>query len=52
MVPGSGVPFADPTGAGDSWSALYALARSGGETPAAAARYAVAEVERIYGESS
>ncbi|MDX6553551.1 MAG: hypothetical protein QOH74_2039, partial [Gaiellales bacterium] len=40
--------FGDPTGAGDSFSALYILARGRGEEPAAAARYAVGMVEELY----
>ena len=48
VVPGSGHRFADPTGAGDSFGALYCLARARGSTPAEAARWAQAEVERLY----
>jgi len=40
--------FGDPTGAGDSFSALYILARSRGEDPADAARFAVRMVEELY----
>jgi sugar/nucleoside kinase (ribokinase family) len=47
-VPAGPVTFGDPTGAGDSFSALYILARGRGEEPAAAARYAVGMVEELY----
>jgi hypothetical protein len=47
-VPGSGHRFADPTGAGDSFGALYCLARARGSAPADAARWAQAAVERLY----
>jgi sugar/nucleoside kinase (ribokinase family) len=50
-VAGSGLPFHDPTGAGDSLSALYCLARSHGAEPVEAARGAVDTVERLYGSS-
>ena len=51
FVPGSGRPFADPTGAGDSFCALYCLARTTGSAPLDAARWAQDEVERLYGSS-
>ena len=47
-VAGNGVPFADPTGAGDSLAALYCLGRALGNDPADACRFAIGEVERIY----
>lgn len=47
-VPGSGRRFADPTGAGDSFGALYCLARARGSAPADAAGWAQAGVERLY----
>jgi hypothetical protein len=47
-APGSGRPFADPTGAGDSFLAGYALARERGLAPTAAAAAAVELVERLY----
>ena len=50
-VAGSGLPFADPTGAGDSFGALYCLARTRGLAPAAAAAWSQRQVERIYGSS-
>jgi hypothetical protein len=50
-VPGSGRPFADPTGAGDSFCALYCLSRTTGATAVDAARWAQAEVERLYGST-
>jgi len=43
------VEFADPVGAGDSFAALYALGRSRGLEPAAAAESAVRQVEALYG---
>jgi sugar/nucleoside kinase (ribokinase family) len=51
VVPGTGGRFADPTGAGDSLSALYCLARTRGQPPPEAVRWAQAEVERIYRSS-
>jgi sugar/nucleoside kinase (ribokinase family) len=50
-VAGSGEPFHDPTGAGDSLAAFYCLARSEGATPVEAARSSVAAVERLYDSS-
>ncbi len=48
-VPGTGTgPYADPTGAGDSWTATYVLARSHGHDPAAAAADAEVRTDRIY----
>jgi sugar/nucleoside kinase (ribokinase family) len=47
-LPGSGRRFADPTGAGDSFCALYCLARSGGTPPAEAAAWAQERVEQLY----
>ena len=46
-VPASQVRFADPTGAGDSLSALYCLARTRGAEPAEAAAWAVHQVEPV-----
>jgi hypothetical protein len=45
---GSGRRFADPTGAGDSFCALYCLARSGGTPPPGAAAWAQERVEQLY----
>jgi sugar/nucleoside kinase (ribokinase family) len=45
---GSGLRFADPTGAGDSFCALYCLARSGGSSPPEAAAWAQRRVEQLY----
>jgi len=42
------VTFGNPTGAGDSFSALYCLARSRGAEPAEAARFAVSTVDALY----
>jgi hypothetical protein len=47
-IEGSGQAFPDPTGAGDSWAALYALARTQDASPLEAGRYAVDQVERLY----
>lgn len=47
-VPPAPHRFVDPTGAGDSLSALYCLARTRGTEPAEAARWAVEQVERLY----
>jgi 6-phosphofructokinase 2 len=44
----NGAHFDDPTGAGDSWLAVYVLERSRGTPPGAAARAAVAAVDRLY----
>jgi 6-phosphofructokinase 2 len=44
----NGVSFDDPTGAGDSWLAVYVLERSRGTPPGAAARAAAASVDRLY----
>jgi sugar/nucleoside kinase (ribokinase family) len=42
------VTFGDPTGAGDSFGALYCLARARGEEPVPAVRFAVGMVEALY----
>ena len=47
-VAGSGASFTDPTGAGDSLSALYCLARALGHGPDDACRFAIEGVERLY----
>jgi sugar/nucleoside kinase (ribokinase family) len=47
-LPGSGERFADPTGAGDSFCALYCLARSEGSLPHQAAAWAQERVEQLY----
>jgi len=47
-IPGNGHRFADPTGAGDSFGALYCLERSRTVSPPAAARFAVQTVQRLY----
>jgi sugar/nucleoside kinase (ribokinase family) len=48
LIEGSGRPFPDPTGAGDSFGALYCLARTRGLAPAAAAAWSQHQVEQIY----
>jgi sugar/nucleoside kinase (ribokinase family) len=48
VVEGNGRRFADPTGAGDSFAALYCLGRTRGLDPPAAAGFAQHEVERLY----
>jgi hypothetical protein len=45
---GDGRRFDDPTGAGDSFAALYCLARSEGRPPPQAARFALDAVQRLY----
>ena len=45
----SGAVFEDPTGAGDSWLAVYVWQRSQGGSPAVAAAAAGAAVDRLYG---
>jgi sugar/nucleoside kinase (ribokinase family) len=47
-IAGDGERFGDPTGAGDSFAALYCLGRSRGQTPPDAARYALDGVQRLY----
>ena len=47
-VPRRETRFSDPTGAGDSLSALYCLARTRGAEPEEAIRFAVEQVERLY----
>ena len=47
-IAGDGRRFDDPTGAGDSFAALYCLERSRGELPPAAATTALKTVERLY----
>ncbi len=49
VIPGSGGRFPDPTGAGDSFGALYCLARTRGLDAVAAAGFAQEGVERLYG---
>jgi pfkB family carbohydrate kinase/histidine kinase len=48
VVPGNGRRFADPTGAGDSFAALYCLGRTRGLDPRAAAASAQEGVQRLY----
>ncbi|HET6847523.1 MAG TPA: PfkB family carbohydrate kinase [Gaiellales bacterium] len=48
VVAGNGRRFADPTGAGDSFAALYCLGRTRGLDPAAAAASAQEGVQRLY----
>jgi sugar/nucleoside kinase (ribokinase family) len=48
VIEGSGRRFADPTGAGDSFAALYCLARTRGLDPPAAGRFAQHQVEQLY----
>jgi sugar/nucleoside kinase (ribokinase family) len=45
---GDGRGFDDPTGAGDSFAALYCLERSRGQTPPEAAAIALDGVQRLY----
>ncbi|MDX6550537.1 MAG: hypothetical protein QOJ31_1221 [Gaiellales bacterium] len=47
-IAGDGVRFDDPTGAGDSFAALYCLARSEDKAPPDAARFALDAVQRLY----
>jgi sugar/nucleoside kinase (ribokinase family) len=47
-IGGNGRRFTDPTGAGDSFGALYCLERSRNALPPAAARFAVETVQRLY----
>jgi hypothetical protein len=47
-IAGNGRRLADPTGAGDTFGALYCLARSRGLDPPAAGRFAQDGVERLY----
>jgi sugar/nucleoside kinase (ribokinase family) len=47
-IAGDGGRFADPTGAGDSFAALYCVARSDEATPPDAARFALDAVQRLY----
>jgi sugar/nucleoside kinase (ribokinase family) len=48
-VPGTGTgEYADPTGAGDCWTAAYLLARSHGQSPAIAAAAAQVQTDHIY----
>jgi len=48
-IPGTGAgPYADPTGAGDCFTAAYVLDRSRGHDPAPAAEKAQVRTDRIY----
>ena len=47
-LPGDGRLFADPTGAGDSFAALYCLERSRDRTPPEAAAAALDGVQRLF----
>jgi sugar/nucleoside kinase (ribokinase family) len=47
-IQGSGRRLADPTGAGDTFAALYCLGRTRGMPPEAAAAFAQAQVEVMY----
>ncbi len=49
-IPGDGPRFGDPTGAGDSFAALYCLERSRNQPPPAAALAAATIVQRLYAE--
>ena len=40
--------YADPTGAGDTWTAAYVAGRAGGESPEAAARAAASHADHLY----
>jgi sugar/nucleoside kinase (ribokinase family) len=44
---GTGI-YADPTGAGDTWTAAYVVRRAGGESPDAAAQAAAAHADHLY----
>jgi sugar/nucleoside kinase (ribokinase family) len=44
---GTGI-FADPTGAGDTWTAAYVARRAWGDTPEEAARAAAAHTDHLY----
>jgi sugar/nucleoside kinase (ribokinase family) len=48
VVAGTGRRLVDPTGAGDTFGALYCLGRTRGMEPPAAAEFAQAGVERLY----
>ena len=49
QVPGTGAgTYADPTGAGDCFTAAYVLARAHGAAPAEAAARAEAATDRLY----
>jgi hypothetical protein len=48
VVAGNGRRFSDPTGAGDSFAALYCLGRTRGLEPPAAAQAAQEGVQRLY----
>jgi sugar/nucleoside kinase (ribokinase family) len=48
VIEGGGHRLADPTGAGDTFGALYCLARTRGLAPDAAGRFAQDGVERLY----
>jgi CheY-like chemotaxis protein len=48
-IPGTGAgPYEDPTGAGDSFTSAYVLARSRGASPPAAAHEAQLSTDRLY----
>jgi len=47
-IAGDGERFDDPTGAGDSFGALYCLGRSEAKSPPDAARFALDGVQRLY----
>jgi sugar/nucleoside kinase (ribokinase family) len=44
---GTGV-YADPTGAGDTWTAAYVVHRAAGESPEEAARAAAVHADHLY----
>ena len=44
---GTGI-YADPTGAGDTWTAAYVVRRAGGESPEGAARAAAVHADHLY----
>jgi sugar/nucleoside kinase (ribokinase family) len=51
-IEGSGRRLVDPTGAGDTFGALYCLGRTRGMPPPEAARFAQAGVEQLYEHGS
>jgi sugar/nucleoside kinase (ribokinase family) len=40
--------YADPTGAGDTWTAAYVAGRAAGESPEGAARAAAEHADHLY----
>ena len=46
--PTGGAEYADPTGAGDTWTAAYVVRRAAGDHPAVAARAAAQHADHLY----